>query len=156
MTGSDCGLLGLGRRAYIATALMLVAAPAFGAANDSVTGRWLAEGFERGEHLQVFFDLQAGGTYEKHIRIIDSNCGIDGEAKETGKWSFQRGNLATVSEAVDGKPVTGSPADTHDLFRVERVDEEHINLYDTETKLTWGLMLVTPDYGFPVARGCGL
>ena len=155
MTGY-CRLLAFHRHAYVATALMFAMAPAYGAASDSATGRWLAEGYEGGEHLQVFFDIRPGGTYEKDIRVIDTNCGIDGEAKETGKWTFARGNLATVSEAIDGKPVTGSPADTHDLFRVERVDEEHINLYDTETKQTWGLMLVTPDYAFPVARGCGV
>jgi len=139
-----------------ALAALILAAPAYGAAEDSVTGRWFAEGFERTEHLQVFFELQPAGTYIKDIRVIDSNCGVAAEAKETGKWTFQRGSLATVSEAVDGMPVTGSPADTHDLFRVERVDEEHINLYDTETKLTWGLMMVAPNYAFPVARGCGL
>jgi hypothetical protein len=131
-------------------------APAYGAADESVTGRWFSEGFERGEHIQVFLDLKSGGTFEKDVRIIDSNCDVAGEAKETGKWTLARGSLATVSEAVDGKPVTGSPADTHDLFRVEHVDEEHINLFDTETRLTWGLMLVTPDYAFPVARGCGV
>ena len=146
---------GFSRPAYALATLILAALPAY-AADESVTGRWFSEGFEHNEHLQVFFELQTAGTYVKEIRVIDSNCGIDGQAKETGKWSFQRGNLATVSEAVDGKPVTGSPADTHDLFRVERVDDEHINLYDTETKLTWGLMRVTPDYAFPVARGCGL
>src|SRR6185369_17948188 len=117
-------------------------------------GRWFSEGFERGEHIQVFLDLKSGGTYEKQVRIIDSNCGIAADAKETGEWTVQRGNLATVSEAVDGKPITGSTADTHDLYRVEHVDEEHMNLFDTETRLTWGLMLVTPDYAFPVARGC--
>jgi hypothetical protein len=156
MTGSYRRPMGFRRHAYVATALMLAMPPAYAASDNGVTGRWFAEGFERSEHLQVFFDIQTGGTYEKQIRVIDSNCAVDGQAKEAGKWIFQRGNLATVSEVVDGKPVTGSPADTHDLFRVERVDDEHINLYDTETKLTWGLMLVTPDYGFPVARGCGL
>jgi hypothetical protein len=149
------GFARLRRQTPVLAALMLAVAPAR-AAEDSVAGRWFAEGFERGEHLQVFFRLQPDGTYDKDIRVIDSNCGVDGQAKENGKWSFQRGSLATVSEMVNGKPVTGSPADTHDLFRVERVDEEHINLYDTETRLTWGLMLVGPDYAFPVARGCGL
>ena len=153
MTGSYRSLIVQG---CIAAALLLAILPAYSATDDAVVGRWLAEGYERGDHLQVFLDLQPGGTYEKDIRVIDSNCGIEGEAKETGKWSFQRGNLATVSEAVDGKPVTGSVADTHDLYRVDRVDEEHINLFDTETKLTWGLMLVAKDYAFPVARGCGV
>ena len=153
MNGSYLNRIGQG---CIAAALLLAVLPAYSATDDAVVGRWLAEGYERNEHLQVFLDLQAGGTYEKDIRIIDSNCGIEGEAKETGKWTFQRGNLATVSEAVDGKPVTGSVADTHDLFRVDRVDEEHINLFDTETRLTWGLMLVAKDYAFPVARGCGV
>jgi hypothetical protein len=135
---------------------MFVAASAFGAADESPNGRWFSDGFERGEHIQVFLDLKPGGTYEKDVRVVDSNCGIEAEAKETGQWSFQGRNLATVSEAVNGKPVTGSTADTHDLFRVERVDEGHINLFDTETRITWGLMLVTADYAFPVARGCGL
>jgi len=153
MSGSYGSLIG---QAFIGAALILAILPAHGAAGDSVTGRWLAEGYERGEHLQVFFDLRPDGTYEKDIRVIDTNCGIEAEAKETGKWTFPGGNLATVSEAVDGKPVTGSVADTHDLFRVDRVDEEHINLFDTETKLNWGLMLVAKDYAFPVARGCGV
>jgi len=145
----------LRRQAHILATLMLAVAPAY-AQGDSVAGRWFAEGSEHGEHLQVFFRILPDGTYDKDIRVIDSNCGIAGEAKETGKWSFQRGSLATVSETVDGKPVTASPADTHDLYRVERVDDEHINLYDTETRLTWGLMMVMPDTVFPVARGCGL
>ena len=150
MTGSNGSAIGL------VTVAMLVALPAFGAADASLNGRWFAEGYERNEHLQVFLELRPGGTYEKDIRVVDTNCGIAAEAKETGKWTFERGNLATVSEAVDGKPVTGSVADTHDLFRVDRVDDEHINLFDTETKLTWGLLLVSKDYAFPVARGCGV
>jgi len=136
--------------------LMLGAAPAYGAADSPLTGRWFAEGVEGGAHLQVFLTLETPGTYLKEIRVIDSNCGVAGDAKETGSWTFQRGNLATISETVDGKPVTGSTADTHDLFRVDRVDDEHINLFDTETKLNWGLMKVTPVYPFPVARGCGV
>src|SRR5262249_14277742 len=107
------GFSRLRRQTLVLATLMLAVAPAY-AAEDSVAGRWLAEGFERGEHLQVFFRILPDGTYDKDIRVVDSNCGIEGEAKETGKWSFQRGSLATVSEAVDGKPVTGSPADTHD------------------------------------------
>src|SRR3954465_11166730 len=129
MTGSYRSFI---RQTCVGTVLVLAVLPAFGAAEEPVVGRWLAEGFERGDHLQVFFDLRTDGTYEKAIRVIDSNWGIEGEAKETGKWTFQRGNLAIVSEAVDGKPVTGSVTDTHDLFRVDRVDDEHINLFDTE------------------------
>src|SRR5262249_29426847 len=147
---------GFRRQALVLAALMLAAVPAYGAADEPMTGRWFSEGFEHGEHLQVIFDLQAGGTYGKDIRVIDDNCGVAVQAKETGKWERQRANLATVTETIDGKPVTASPADTHNLFRVERVDDEHINLFDTDTRLTWGLMLVTPDYMFPVARGCGL
>jgi hypothetical protein len=145
-------LLGL----ELAAALMLAVAPAYSAADEPVTGRWYSEGFERGEHLQVFLDLKDGGDYVKDVRVLDSNCDIAGEAKETGKWLLQGANLTTVSEAVDGKPVTAAPADRHDLYRVEHVDEGHINLFDTETRITWGLMLVTPDYAFPVARGCGV
>lgn len=151
-----CGVLKLRRKAQMLAALMLAAAPAYAASDASLEGRWYSEGFEHGEHLQVFLDLQPGGEYLKDVRVLDSNCDIAGEGKETGDWVFQRNNLTTVSATVDGQPVTASPADRHELYRVERVDEEHINLFDTETRLTWGLMLVTPDYGFPVARGCGV
>jgi hypothetical protein len=151
MANAICKLSGL-----LAAALMLAAVPAFGAADNSMTGRWYSEGFERGEHLQVFLELKDGGDYVKDVRVLDSNCDIAGEGKETGKWLLQGANLTTVSEEVDGKPVTAAPADRHELYRVDRVDEEHINLFDTETRITWGLMLVTPDYAFPVARGCGV
>ncbi len=143
------------RAALIAIGAVLAIAPAYGATGNGVTGRWFTDGFERGDHLEVFFDIRANGTYEKDIRIIE-NCDIAAHAKEGGKWTFQRGSLATVSETLDGKPVTGSPTDTHDLFTVTRVDEEHINLFDTETKINWGLMLVAPDFPFPAARGCGV
>ena len=152
MANAFCRLLGL----QLAAAFMLAVAPAYSAADESVAGRWYSEGFERGEHLQVFLELKADGNYLKDVRVLDSNCDVAGEGKETGKWLLQGANLTTVSEAVDGKPVTASPADRHELYRVEHVDEEHLNLFDTETKLTWGLMLVTPAFGFPVARGCGV
>jgi hypothetical protein len=156
MANALCRILGLDVCAAVIAAGVLAAVPAFGAADDSLTGRWYSEGFERGEHLQVFLELKDGGDYVKDVRVLDSNCDIAADAKETGKWVFQRNNLTTVSEAVDGKPVTAAPADRHDLYRVDRVDEEHINLFDTETRLTWGLMLVPADYAFPVARGCGV
>src|ERR1051326_2853789 len=151
-----CGVLKLRRKAQMLAALMLAAAPAYGASDASVDGRWYSEGFERGEHLQVFLELKDGGDYLKDVRVLDSNCDIAGEGKETGKWLLQGANLTTVSEAVDGKPVTASPADRHELYRIERVDEEHINLFDTETRLTWGLMLVSAAKSFPAARGCGV
>src|SRR5579871_2522090 len=154
MANAFCKPLGLGRWAPVVAAWVLAAVPAFGAADDSLTGRWYSEGFEHGEHLQVFLNLQAGGEYLKDVRVLDSNCDIAGEGKETGKWVLQGANLTTVSEEVDGKPVNASPADRHELYRVDRVDEEHINLFDTETRITWGLMLVSADYAFPVARGC--
>src|SRR4051812_12597408 len=119
----SCGFSRLCRPAFVLATVLCVTAPAYGAPDASLNGRWLAEGYERGDHLQVFFDLQPAGTYLKEIRVIDGNCGVVAQAKETGKWSFQRDNLATISEAVDGKLVTGSVADTHDLFRVERIDE---------------------------------
>lgn len=137
-------------------ALSALTAPSASAAQEnSIIGRWFTEGVERGVHIQVFLDNKPDGSYEKDIRAIEK-CEVAGRGKETGKWTFQNGDFATTSEAVDGKPATGSPADLHDLFNVTRVDESHINLYDTETKLNWALLLVTDSYAFPPPRGCSI
>jgi hypothetical protein len=140
---------------FLAIVAVLATAPAFGAAENAPTGRWFTEGFEKGVHLQVILDLKPGGSYAKDIRIIE-NCEIAANGKETGTWTFTRGNLATVSETFDGKPATGSTADTHNIFTVSRVDEEHINFLDHDTKLNWALLLVSASDAFPAARGCGI
>jgi hypothetical protein len=118
-------------------------------------GRWFTEGDERGVHIQVFMENKADGSYVKDVRAIQK-CDVAGTGKEVGKWTFDQGNFATTSETLDGKPITGSYADTHDLFNVTRVDESHINLFDTETKLTWALQLVSDAFSFPPPRGCSI
>ena len=143
------------RGAFFAVAALIATAPAHGAAGNAVTGRWFTEGFEKGAHIQVLLDIQPGGSYVKDLRIIE-NCEIAASGNETGKWTFDGRRLATVSEAFDGRPAAGSQADTHNLFTVTRVDEEHINFFDTETKIDWGLMLVSQSYPFPAPRGCGI
>ena len=140
---------------FLAIAALFATASAYGAADSAVTGRWFTEGFEKGAHIQVLLDIQPGGSYEKEIRIIE-NCENAASGKETGKWTFEGRSLATVSETFDGRPATGSQADTHNLFTVTRVDDEHINFFDTETKIDWGLMLVSQSYPFPAPRGCGI
>lgn len=134
---------------------VLVIAPAYGATGNAPVGRWFTEGFEKGTHLQVILDIQPGGSYEKDVRIVE-NCDIAASGKEGGSWTFEGKNLATVSETFDGKPAGGSQADKHDLFTVTPVDDEHINFFDTETKIDWGLMRVSPSYAFPAPRGCGI
>ena len=134
---------------------VLAATSAPAATNDSMVGRWFTEGVERGAHLQVFIENKADGSYVKDIRVIQ-NCQTAGAAKETGKWTFEQGKFATTSEMLDGKPMTGSYADLHDLFNVSRVDDTHINLFDTETNLTWGLEKEPDTFGFPPARGCSI
>ena len=136
-------------------ALALAAAPAHGADTYDMAGRWFTEGFEKGTHLQVILDIRPGGSYDKDIRMIE-NCDVAASGKENGSWTFDGKSLATVSETFDGKPAAGSPADTHNRFTVTRVDGEHINLFDTDTKLDWGLMLVPQSYAFPAPRGCGI
>jgi hypothetical protein len=140
---------------FLAMLAALALSPASFAADNAPTGRWVTEGFEKGIHLQVILDLKPGGTYAKDIRIIE-NCEIAGNGKETGTWTFERGNLATVSETFDGKPATGSNADTHNTFRVSRVDGDHINFFDNDTKLNWALMMVSASDSFPAPRGCGI
>ena len=139
----------------LAIVVALATTPVLGAADDGLVGRWYTEGFEKGVHLQVILDVKPGGSYAKDIRIID-NCEVATTGKETGTWTFERGTLTTVSETFDGKPATGSTADTHNVFKVNRVDAEHINFYDTDTKLNWALMLVPASESFPAARGCGI
>jgi hypothetical protein len=131
-----------------------MAAPSF-AADNSTAGRWFAEGDENGVHIQVFLDMKPDGSYVKDVRIIDK-CDTAGAGKETGKWTYEKGDLATESEMLDGKPVTGSFADIHDLYNVTRIDESHINLYDTETKINWALSLATASTMFPPPRGCSV
>jgi hypothetical protein len=138
-----------------ALSLTLFGAPAFAAQDSTMVGRWFTEGIERGVHLQVFLDNKADGTYVKDVRAI-ANCETAGSGKEAGKWTFEQGNYATAGETLDGKPLTGSYADTHDLFNVTRVDESHINLLDTETNIAWALNLVAPSYAFPPPRGCSI
>jgi hypothetical protein len=134
----------------------LLAAPAFGAADNPMIGRWFTEGIERGVHIQVFMENKADGTYVKDVRAIE-NCEVSGSGKETGKWMFDQGSFATASETLDGKPITGgTPADTHDLFTVTKVDDMHINLFDTETKITWALVAVSRASAFPPPRGCSV
>ena len=140
---------------FLAIVAALATAPALAAADNAPTGRWYTEGVEKGVHLQVILDLKTGGSYAKDIRIIE-NCEIAANGKETGTWTFERGNLATVSETFDGKPATGSNADTHNVFRVSRVDGDHINFFDNETKLNWALMMLSGSDSFPPARGCGI
>ena len=140
--------------ATLAIVAALAAAPASHAVDNAPTGRWFTEGTEKGLHLQVILDLKAGGSYAKDIRIIE-NCDIAANGKETGKWTYAGDNLATVSETFDGKPATGSNADTHNTFRVSRVDGEHINFFDNDTKLNWALMMVSASDPFPAPRGCG-
>jgi hypothetical protein len=130
-------------------------APAHGASDSPLLGRWFTEGDERGVHIQVFMENKADGTYVKDVRAIQM-CDVAGTGKEAGKWTYDQGNFATTSETLDGKPITGSYADTHDLFTVTRVDDSHINLFDTETKLTWGLQLVSDSFSFPPPRGCSI
>ena len=139
--------------AFLAFAFAI--APAYGAGNDGINGRWFTEGFEKGTHLQVILDIKPGGTYDKDIRIID-NCDIAAKGKETGTWTFDGRSLATISETFDGKPATGSTSDTHNRFTVTRVDDEHVNLFDTDTNIDWGLMMVSQSYQFPAPRGCGI
>ena len=137
-----------------ATFVALVSSPA-SAQEVSMLGRWFTEGVEKGVHLQVFLENKADGTYVKDVRAI-MNCETAGSGKETGKWTFEHGEYATASELVDGKPVTGSYADTHDLFKVTRVDGMHVSLLDTETDITWALSLVPDSFSFPPARGCSI
>ncbi|HEX3487341.1 MAG TPA: hypothetical protein VHT51_19960 [Micropepsaceae bacterium] len=134
-------------------ALALTVAPASAASENAMMGRWFTEGFEKGAHIQVIFDIKPSGTYDKDIRVID-NCDIAATGKETGSWMIDGQNLITVSETFDGMPATGS--NTNNRFTITRVDDEHVNLFDTETKLDWGLMLVSASYVFPAARGCGI
>jgi hypothetical protein len=143
------------KMAVFAVLAALVTSPVLGASDDGLVGRWYTEGVEKGVHLQVILDIKPGGSYAKDIRVIN-NCEVAANGKETGSWTFERGNLTTISETFDGKPATGSTADTHNLFRVSRVDGEHINFFDTDTKLNWGLMLVSASESFPAARGCGI
>jgi hypothetical protein len=141
--------------AAFALLLFFAALPSHAADNNSLVGRWFTEGVENGVYLQVFLDNKADGTYVKDVRAIDK-CEAAGSGKETGKWTYEKGDLATESQMLDGKPVTGSFADTHDLFTVTRVDESHINLYDTETNITWALSLVPASATFPAPRGCSV
>lgn len=152
---SKIRVLKLRRRTFFALVVALAATPAFGAANNAITGRWFTEGFEKGTHLQVILDIKPGGSYDKDIRVI-GNCDIAASGKETGTWTFDGRSLGTVSETFDGKPATGSPSDTHNRFTVTRVDDEHINLFDTDTNIDWGLMLVSQSYLFPAPRNCGI
>src|SRR5882724_2255748 len=101
---------------------ILATTSASAATDDGMVGRWFTEGVERGAHLQVFIENKADGSYVKDIRVIQS-CQTAGTAKETGKWTFEQGKFATTSEMLDGKPMTGSYADLHDLFNVTRVDD---------------------------------
>ena len=137
----------------LAICAVVTESAALAAAPNPMVGRWFTEGDERGVHLQVFLDNKADGTYVKDIRAI-AMCQTAGSAKETGKWTYEGTNYATASEMLDGKPVTGSYADTHDLFTVSPVDESHLNLFDTETKLNWALSLASENTGFPPPRGC--
>lgn len=125
------------------------------AAEDGVLGRWFTEGVERGVHVQVFLDAKPDGTYEKLIRAVDG-CDTGRASRETGKYTYEQGQLATESETVDGKPVTGSFSDVHDLFNVTRIDASHITLFDTETMLTWTLSLVSTTATFPPPAGCSI
>lgn len=134
---------------------ILATTSALTATDDSMVGRWFTEGVERGVHLQVFIETKPDGSYVKDVRAIQS-CQTAGTAKETGKWTFEQGKFATTSEMLDGKPMTGSYADLHDLFNVTKVDDTHLNMFDTETNLTWGLEKVSDTFGFPPARGCSI
>ena len=138
-----------------ATAALLAIAPASAAPEGSMVGRWFTEGVERGVHIQVFIDNHADGSYLKDVRAIE-NCEVAGSGKETGKWTFEKGNFATASEMLDGNQLDTSSPDTHDLFTVTHVDDAHLNLYDTKTKLTWALIAVTKEAGFPAPRGCSV
>jgi hypothetical protein len=140
--------------AALALAASFAGPPGYAAENGMV-GRWFTEGVEKGVHLQVFLENKSNGSYVKDVRAFDG-CDVAGTGQETGKWTFEKGDFATESEMLDGKPVTGSFADTHDLFTVTRVDDTHINLYDTETNITWALSKVAPSYSFPPARGCSV
>jgi hypothetical protein len=137
------------------TAWLGATQPTSAAADGGMLGRWFTEGDERGVHIQVFIENKADGTYIKDVRAIQT-CDVAGTGKEAGKWTYNQGNFATTSETLDGKPITGSYEDTHDLFNVTRVDESHINLFDTETKLTWALQLVSDSLSFPPPRGCSI
>jgi hypothetical protein len=141
--------------AVLAAAASFAAFPTHAADSGNLAGRWFAEGFENNVHLQVFLDTKPDGTYVKDVRAIDK-CETAGTGKETGKWTYEKDELATESETLDGKPVTGSFADTHDLFTVTRVDDKHIKLLDTETNITWDLTLVSASYAFPPPRGCSI
>ena len=136
-------------------ALSIFAANSALATADDMVGRWFTEGMERGVHLQVFIETKPDGSYVKDVRAIQ-NCQTAGNAKETGKWTFESGKFAPTSEMLDGKPMTGSYADLHDLFNVTKVDDTHLNMFDTETNLTWGLKKVSDTFGFPPARGCSI
>ena len=139
--------------APIALIFLCAAQGALAAQDNSLVGRWFAEGDENGAHIQVFLDNKNDGTYVKDVRAVNG-CDTQGAGKETGIWSFEKGDFATESKLVDGNPVTGSFADTHDLFTVTQVDEDHINLYDTETNITWALARVSQTAPFPAPRGC--
>lgn len=134
-------------------AVLYAAQGALAAENRGMTGRWFTEGDENGAHLQVFLENKADGTYVKDVRAVNG-CEARGAGKETGVWTFEKGDYATEAKALDGMPVTGSFADTHDLFTVTQVDEDHINLYDTETNLNWALARVSQTAPFPAPRGC--
>jgi hypothetical protein len=120
-----------------------------------MTGRWFTEGDEHGIHIQLFMDDKADGTYAKDIRAIDK-CDVAGKGKETGTWRMMGNDFITDSKTVDGMPVDASQPDTHNVFTMTRIDEAHINLYDTETKITWALSLVEETTGFPAPRGCSV
>jgi hypothetical protein len=142
--------------ATLALSALLAAVPARAADDGGVVGRWFTEGVERNIHLQVFLDNKMDGTYEKDVRAVSEECRMGRVSKEIGKWQFEQGSLGTTSETVDGKPVTGSPADIHDVFTVTRVDDTHINLFDIETRITWSLTLASPTAAFPTPRGCSI
>jgi hypothetical protein len=141
--------------ASFALIFLCAAQGALAADNRPMVGRWFAEGDENGAHIQVFLDNKTDGTYVKDVRAVNG-CEAQGAGRETGVWTFDKGDYATEAKQLDGKPVTGSFADTHDLFTVTLVDEDHINLYDTETNLNWALSRVTAAAPFPAPRGCSI
>jgi hypothetical protein len=141
------------RIASLTMFLLCAAQTALAADNNGMVGRWFAEGVENGAHIQVFLENKIDGTYLKDVRAVNG-CETRGAGKETGIWTFEKGDYATEAKQLDGMQVTGSFADTHDLFTVTRVDEDHINLYDTETNLTWALSRESATASFPAPRGC--
>jgi hypothetical protein len=136
----------------LAVALLVGAGSAATSDRPPIIGTWYTEGVEHGNHFQFLMSLASDELFTKNVRQI-TGCKAREVAMETGRWTFADNILREDTETVGGQRVDTSNPYYHDQFKVREIDQDHAEMRDVKTGITWPL---TRQRDFPPLPACNI